>query len=303
MKINELTLLVTFYNPTEKEINYWENFYSRNRSLLPIQFLVDGVDIKFNEEKVSKDDIFNYKVNNGKFKMTYNHIKDGNVKTKFFKPVDPDDFISEIALRKFKLPSVEAVVSYGARYTKDAFEDISQSYIEKAFKKAIKYVNKGPSYWTSFTLLPTRAILEDELYSGNRVGVIDDQIFGYICQLNGYPAYATKRPFYLYRWENGEYVNPSIMCEKLSEPIDEFEHILNRFVELGLESKVKFIREFNWPRTSFRYIDRMCNPEQINKDEYLKKIDNLTQTIKDINAKDIAQIDGSERKKYFIKYK
>lgn len=77
---------------------------------ISFHFIIDNVDIKEHFNFVDNNDLFINTKNLGKFNSIINHVKNNNVKTKYFKSVDPDDYLSIDNFLKLKLPDDPALV-------------------------------------------------------------------------------------------------------------------------------------------------------------------------------------------------
>lgn len=179
--VDNITFLVPFYNPTDSQIKNWENFNFLYSKVINIHFLFDGVDIDFCKNQSQKN-IYHFGENKGKFKMIYNHIKSGKVKTSHFKIVEPDDYISIKLFDEFpELKDIEICI-FKSVVTNDSipFDQISiTNYLKKSHSIS------QSSFGNAWTLFPTLPILKDKYYSGKRINFSDDQLFSYILLANG----------------------------------------------------------------------------------------------------------------------
>ncbi len=258
--MENLTLLITFYKPKDREIKYWIKFYDKYREKIKIHFIIDNpnLDIEKFKLKVDSKDLFIQKKNNGKFLSIYNHIKNGNVNTKYFKTVDPDDLISFRKMKQIELDmSDDFIHSFNSIRVSEKLFDLIPKRIIFLFLPFFKK-RKLNSFGTSWTILPTNPIFK---YSGEvwRINVNEDQILGKIAfNNNGGKVINKEWSFYLYKNESG------VSSSK------NFSNYLN-----NLESTLKFNQEnlynenykINWP--NFNYYENL-------KKKYEVEISKLT---------------------------
>ncbi len=187
--MRRLTLLITLWKTSEEDIHYWREFYENNKNNdnFQIQFLIDEDCNEYNLENVNTEDIFLNGENIGKLKTIYNHIKKGNVKTEYFKTVDPDDRILIDRLNNFNYPKETSLIRM------------------KSFRSVENKNSKISldSFGTSWMILPTSSIEFDDNYDGTRININDDQILGNISYINNGKVYETNDYWYLYYYEKG----------------------------------------------------------------------------------------------------
>lgn len=202
----DLTLLVTLYQPTKNEVEYWNDIYEKIEGLgVKINFLIDNPDFKIsNFKNIPKNLFFSNARNLGKFRTVYNHIKSGKVNTKYFKVVDPDDYISLTELKKLQLSSEGRFIYKMNVVREEKISGILQKdveYIVRSFRKKepIKLDNFGNSY----TILPTLMIFKDKYYKDFNIKTSDDQYLGFLAYVNGAKILSIDNSFYLYNKFNG----------------------------------------------------------------------------------------------------
>lgn len=233
--MNDITLLITFYNPTDKQISYWESFYKKYSNKINLHFLVDNPNLRFSD---NIKNIFYNENNIGKFKTIYNHIKAGFVETSHFKIVDPDDLIS---IRNFgKIPDLKKGKIYlfnGSRG--DDLEDKSQKNVDYFISKSKKLIWKA-SFGNSWTILPTNKIYDDEFYSGINIFAADDQLLGFISLANNASVEYIDISFYWYTMFNG-----NTSCINLNTYL---KNCISTFKEIkSIVKKSGMDKYSNWP--------------------------------------------------------
>lgn len=204
MENKNITLIITLYKPREFEINYWSKFYDDFRHELQIHFIWDG-EPSFSIPNSNNEDVFINKKNQGKFRTIYNHIKNGHVKTPYFKVVDPDDFISMKSLKEFKFPEEDDFILITNTIRTNSWMPYKQNEIETLVSEFnSSKQNRFDTFGNSYTILPTKCIKSDNKFSDIRIDTDDDQLLGYIALNNGAKKKNVDNSFYLYISGRGE---------------------------------------------------------------------------------------------------
>ncbi len=267
MKRNDLTLLLTFYKINIKEIKRWIEFYNSYSKFINIHFLFDGVEKVPNIlNQINEEDKFLNKENVGKLRMIYNHVKNGSVKTEYFKAIDPDDYISFSHLSKLIIPSGFGIVS---------FSHVSISKIKLIFKKDVEKlidktkIKKSNSFGNSFTIINTKQIYNDSFFLNTNIRINDDQILGLISYLNLPLICNINDSFYLYIKGNGQLSNNNFLKENIETTLDEA-------IKLFLKSGNMFFPPINWPSTIKSKIKGSKDEERLM--EKIEKINSFKNT-------------------------
>lgn len=213
MKNKYLTLVITLFNPRDFEIDYWTNFYKKYTNEINIHFIWDGENTK-ELNLINKNDIFYNKKNLGKFRTIYNHIKTGEVKTPYFKVVDPDDYISIEWIRKFKFPRKNNKILLTNSIRISQWMPLLQFEVEDyVWEKNLYKKVRFNTYGNNYTILPTGKIQDDTFFSGIRIDSEDDQLLGYIALVNGAVKKKVNKSFYLYVSNRGETINDNLLLQ------------------------------------------------------------------------------------------
>lgn len=241
----DITLLMTVYNINANEMAYWGKRYSELKSNgSTFHILLDNPSIKKSDIWwADENDIYTVKQNYGKLSRVYKHIKDDNVKTEYFKTIDPDDWIylkkffeikiadptSIILLNKLWVEEVDfnntykrkekKVVRNYKRYKLDSNFHISQNYLD--------FISGKVDFNSSTTILPTSTIFVDKIfekdYKNVNITFAEDQILGLISWHNGGKIKLLENSnFYIYNkmagWSNNSFAkNNQIVLSQLDK--------------------------------------------------------------------------------------
>lgn len=195
---NNATFIISFYKVDEKDFDYWKDTYLKLKLAgYNFHFILDGLtsdDVFLFKSFVEVGDLFIVEKNSGRAMNTYNHIKDGNVSTKFIKNLDPDD---RIILKNLDTFVLEEGINITKIFVYNDLNDESKGY-SLFFRKI---------YGTPMTFLPTDGLYFDKFYlehKSKRVDIGEDILLATICVLNGFDTILnSSEPFYIYKFENG----------------------------------------------------------------------------------------------------
>lgn len=271
----QLTILLTLFKPTNEEIKYWKEAYLELKKIgYSVHFLSDNPKLEYkNFSFLDESDWFPSSNNKGKFWVVFNHVDSGQVRTKYFKTADPDDYISINKLNEidFNLFNNEILRTKYFKINNDKFSN--QNDIENSID--ILPIGSRSTYSTPTTILPTNGIFgrknkffDDEIY----LNLFEDQILALLCFLEGSKLKEIDEVFYLYKENNG---------------ISDFENmILNLYNEYELSFNIYY------------KIVRIAKkrPDTITFHWYSKNIDKL---IKNVESQGIAV--GKDIKEKFKK--
>lgn len=242
----KITFLCRVFNYSDRELSYVLNLYDKIKSIVNFHFLLDGVDV--NLPGVDENDVFKSEKNVGRLTILLDHIKAGNVSTKYFKIFDIDDYISIDKLKKFSPSNND---NYIYQFNDSIYEGErikNQNEVEKIFSNKINLTNKEDrnTYSTHTTIYPTKLIQNDITYIDNvRVNFSEDNILGMIAIANGGIVNKVKENFYLYHSNLG--------CTRLE----------------NFEEEV--FENYN----TFKIITNYSKKNIVNIDEYLRRIRNV----------------------------
>lgn len=246
MTKNNITFLITIFNPKNTEIDYIKFLYKKLKdNKIDVHLLIDFPDfnlekLKFAEEK----DVFLNKINEGKLNIVYKHIKLGNVKTSHFKTFDPDDYISINRLLNFSAPNYYGMIRMKACLSNNG-DILTQEEVEKHF--IYKNIINTKTHGTSSMILPTDGILIDKFYSPlGIVNMAEDQILANICYCNGFDFLDIEDCWYLYSFQNGitNKSNNNIFKYK-KEMLESIKIVLN------IRKKSHLSIQSSWPKYVF----------------------------------------------------
>lgn len=168
-------------------------------------WLIDNPNLKREHfDFVDKNDIFFAQKNMGKFSLVANHVTNNNVKTRFFKTCDPDDFLYLEKLINFKFPDEDCIIR--TKFYQINANEVNESLFknpELYFKN--KSTHKKRANSTCNTILPTKAFLGSYKldYKNVYFNIFEDQLLALICHFNGFYIRETNQSFYVYLHHNG----------------------------------------------------------------------------------------------------
>lgn len=202
----QLTILLTLFKPSDEENKYWKEAYLElKKAGYSVHFLSDNPKLEYkNFSFLNKNDWFPSLKNKGKFWLVFNHVDSGQVKTKYFKTVDPDDYISINKLNEIDFNSFDNEI-LRTKYFKIKDNQFSnQKDIENSID--ILPIGSRSTYSTPTTILPTSGIFKrknkffnEEIY----LNLFEDQILALLCFLEGSKLKEINEVFYLYKENNG----------------------------------------------------------------------------------------------------
>lgn len=278
-ELDKITLLITLYNPNEKEIQFWTKFYLKNFYRVRIHFLIDNPKLLLNVP-IKDSDIFRNEDNIGKFKTIYNHIKGNKVSTPFFKVIDPDDGISLKYMKKidFNLYKDNNIILFPTTRGREknfTSEIEVENLIDCAGKR--KWVS---SFGNSWTILPTQPILNDIFYSGQKIYASDDQLLGFVALANGAEVMKNSNAFYWYVENNGN-TNSINLKSYFENCITAFEEIRSIITLSGLKKYSNWPHDYEWFENK---IKRLGHSKELTESLYkLKEIDIYENSVKNFD--------------------
>ncbi len=256
MKENGITLILTLYNPTIKQIEYWKKVKEElSRINKEIYFLNDNPSLKYNDEN---EYFVNNKVNKGKFRTVYDFVKTGRIKTKHFKVCDPDDKIDlDSFLENYNNP-VEGVTYI-----------MNKKKMKPDGSFTLEEIN---SLATCSTILDTISIETDEFLRGDMFvkNWIEDQILGVISYING--AKIEKVDYYWYEYFEGFGMTSEIKGSDAEEILQSLKTFWDLISISNSEIKTSFPGDLNY------LIGLIENSENISlkkKNFYIKELSNF----------------------------
>lgn len=264
----EITIILTFYDFNKNEFDYWFEIYKKlKKDGVKFSWIIDNPLIKENFKEIDSNDLFCNEKNISKLSSVIKHLKNGNVRTKYFKIFDPDDYIIIENFKNIILPRNEKIVITKLAKIFSKIEDANSEKIKKVYDNLdLEYYN---FYGNPITILPTKGIQYDKYYNeDNYCNFGEDNILGTICNINGYENYFINDPILLYIWENG--------VTRLSKWED---NLINNFNSLKIwemlliKSNMKSTTDY-----PYLYIDSI----RIRKENYeknIKKISNESEEI------------------------
>lgn len=204
MKIKGVSLLLTLYKPMTSDLIYWskvfDEFYKKG---IEAKVLVDNPKLNV-DEYFNKNQIYYSPYNKGKLKLVYDFIKSGEFNQSHFKTIDPDDRMVIGDYYEFitKMKNDSNIYRMkNIRYSGD-FNDIYNG--KECNSKRLRKFSKAKSYGSSWTILPTTPIENDDFFKGP-IGInwLEDQILALICIGNGALNKNIDLGWYIYNDQSG----------------------------------------------------------------------------------------------------
>jgi hypothetical protein len=195
--VKRITILLTLYKATEKDIKYWLSIKEDIKKLSDFVVVVDGVDKISNEliNEYSKfgADVVYLKNNLGKAGAVIEGSR--KIKTDHFKSVDPDDRIDLKNLKKFTA-EYSAVDLKGIHIVNSWFTKFLFLKIKKSYKNSDFIMSKN---WSS--IYPTKEISEINNFSTRTLG--EDQFLTSKLNSVGIKQKKMNIPFQTYIYKKG----------------------------------------------------------------------------------------------------
>lgn len=245
---NDFTLILTLYKTNYKDLIRWKQYYERIKLKIPFKVLIDGdSDRKYYEKFFDPVDIVYNEDNVGRFLMVMNYLKVSNIKTKFIKILDPDDYIDVDKLINF--PKLDGNFIFQFNHLTNNFHE-SEIDLDNIINVSENEFQN--SFGTSWTFLPLKPLIDDVFFSGKEIRIYDDQVFGIIAFTQGYKIKNIDYSFYSYSYgigesSNQEFVNNNLFntlkylndyieylsnLKKIRLPLNSFtNNIINRFTQ------------------------------------------------------------------------
>lgn len=155
---------------------------------------------------ISKEDIFNNKINKGKFSSIIDFLRLDMIGTNHIKICDPDDFVDLKLLSKVESSIKDAwkndLINFrgcSIKRNKLIFTDryISNFLQKNSFKSERNLANHQ-------IILPISHYIDFNFVFNSRINSADDKLLALISLINGAEVRNINKQFYLYRWANGE---------------------------------------------------------------------------------------------------
>lgn len=244
-KNSDITFLLTVYEYNKIEMKRWFYYFKKlKKHGIDMHFLIDNVKIAEKFGHIPKDCLFVNDENYGKFLTVYRHLKNKNVKTKYIKVCDPDDFINIKKIINSKYPDKECIIATKFAFSKSIkllnFISSSNNLVNLHFSKKI-HEHPG-SFPNSSTILPTKGIQDDNFYKDNETFklISDDHLLGTICFCNGFPIKKYNDSWYYYRLDFGE-TNLRSLPRRLAMEVNAIDSWIS------VTSASKMIPDTPWP--------------------------------------------------------
>lgn len=205
-----VTLLLTLHKPKSHELLYWSKkmIEVKKYKNIEMKVLVDNPDLDWSW-LFGEQNVFVNVENLGKFATVYNFIKSGRVETTHFKTVDPDDFVflDRLSSSIGDISSENNIYLFNSRKVRSHSEKEAAELQCKDWKHLfdMSTTYKYMTFGTSWTILPTKPILNDTYYekSMDVRNWMEDQMLGLIALSNKSKVLRIDLDWYIYNFNDG----------------------------------------------------------------------------------------------------